>query len=75
MLRWGRLLYFGGHTSCYAGHIYCTSVALHVTLGTSSVAEKLNVQYQWVSHSKGQFTKTACPVQRGSPKCLPILEQ
>ena len=25
MLRCTRLLYFGGHTSCYVAHVYCTS--------------------------------------------------
>ena len=38
MLRWTRLLYFGGHTSCYVGDVFCTSVhTLHVTLDTSTV--------------------------------------
>ena len=23
MLGWTRLLYFGGHTSCYVGHVFC----------------------------------------------------
>ena len=32
-LRWTRLLSFGGHTSCYVGHVFCTSVMLD----TSSV--------------------------------------
>jgi len=35
-----------------------------------AVAEKLNVQHEFVNHSKGQFTKTVCRVQRGSPKVL-----
>ena len=35
-----------------------------------AVAEKLNVQHGFVNHSKGQFTKTVCRVQQGSPKVL-----
>ena len=40
MLRQTRLLYFGVYTSCYARHVFCTSVdTLHVKLGTSSVLQ------------------------------------
>ena len=48
MLRWGPLLYFGAHTSCYVGHVYCTSVdTLHVTLGTSSVLRCTHFMLRW----------------------------
>ena len=60
-LRCTLLLYVGEHTSCYVARLCCTSVnRLHVTL----------YAYEFVNHSKGQFTKTACRVQRGSPKVL-----
>ena len=60
-LRCTLLLYVGEHTSCYVARLCCTSVnRLHVTL----------YAYEFVNHSKGQFTKTARRVQRGSPKVL-----
>ena len=39
----------------------------------SCYAEKLNVQHEFVNHSKGQFTKTVRRVQRCSPKVLLLL--
>ena len=39
-LRWTCLLHFGGCTSLYVGHVFCTSVgALHLTLDTSSLCK------------------------------------
>ena len=54
MFRCALLLYFGEHTSSYIVHV-------------CSVAR---VCFNSVNHSKGQFTKTARRVQRGSPKVL-----
>ena len=48
MLRWRRLLYFGGDTSCYVGDVYCTSVeTLHVTLDTSTVLRWRHFMLRW----------------------------
>ena len=58
-LRWTRLLYilyFGGRTSCYVGHVFCTCVgyvfctsvvALYLTLVTSFVLQWAHFILRW----------------------------
>ena len=53
----------------------CT-LLLYFGKNPSCYAGKVNVQHEFVSHPKGQFTKTVRRVQQGSPKrCWPILVQ
>ena len=35
-----------------------------------SVAQSLNIQHEWVNHSKGQFTKTVARAAPGNPKVV-----
>ena len=36
----------------------------------TSVADSLNIQHEWVNHSKGQFTKTVARVAPGKPRVV-----
>ena len=53
ILRWTRLLYFGGRTSSYVGHVFCTSEdALRLMLDTSfcTSVDALHVSSCYVGH-------------------------